>query len=143
MNRKPPLKIRFPELYAQWDFDKNIGINVENIAPSKHFLVWWKCEKGHSWQEYLNSRVYGSKRCPLCTRRLPHDNTKTLLEDSPDIALDWDYSKNKDYTPDTVASKSGYMAHWRCKKCGHEWKASIINRTTGGTKCPNCRKAVL
>lgn len=140
MFKKPPLKIRAPELYSQWDFEKNQDVDVETVNTSKHILVWWKCDRGHSWQEYINSRIYGSRRCPLCAKRLPHITSKTLSDDSAQIALDWDYDNNQGLSPDSVASKSGRIVNWKCHNCGHKWLASIINRTSGGTRCPNCRK---
>ena len=140
MNRKPPLKERAPELYAQFDFEKNQGVDIDKIPASSHTLLWWKCNNGHSWQEYLSSRLYGAKRCPICAKSFPHENTKTLAEEFPLIAADWDFDKNEMMSPETVASKSGNRIYWKCHKCGHEWRASIINRTVGATRCPRCGK---
>lgn len=135
MNKKACLKDRSPELYAQWDKEKNKGMDVETVCPSHHILVWWKCSKGHSWQEYLNSRVYGSKRCPICAKEMPHKTTRSLAEQYPLIAMDWDYDMNPGKTPDTVAGKSGYRAAWKCHRCGRTWKTSVANRTVGATQC--------
>lgn len=56
----------------------------------------------------------------------------SLTEQRPDIALDWDYSKN-DGTPDDVPYGCGKRVHWRCHICGHEWVATINSRTANHT----------
>lgn len=63
-------------------------------------------------------------------------NTYNLLVLFPEIAKDWDYEKN-DIKPSEITPGSNRNAWWRCDS-GHEFQASIANRTRGGTGCPYC-----
>ena len=59
-----------------------------------------------------------------------------LAYDKPELAREWHPTKNGDLSPFDVSSKSGKEVWW-LGKCGHEWKAKIINRTSG-KGCPYC-----
>ena len=37
-----------PELTAQFDREKN-DLQPEQLLPSSHAKVWWRCSLGHSW----------------------------------------------------------------------------------------------
>ncbi len=55
-------------LLEQWDAEKNYPLMPEKIASTSTERVRWKCEKGHSWQTQLSSRVRGGTGCPICLR---------------------------------------------------------------------------
>ncbi len=57
----------------------------------------------------------------------------------PDIAAEWNYEKNGDLLPSLVAASSGKKVWWKCKTCGHEWKAVVSSRSSG-RGCPECGK---
>ncbi|MBR5358952.1 MAG: zinc-ribbon domain-containing protein [Clostridiales bacterium] len=52
------------------------------------------------------------------------------------LKLEWNTEKNGLLTPDLFDLHSGETVWWKCSK-GHEWTASIYNRTRG-KKCPYC-----
>lgn len=56
-----------PELEKEWDFDKNT-IDPSTIGIGSHEKVWWKCERGHSWQAVIYSRTSDNQACgcPKC-----------------------------------------------------------------------------
>lgn len=54
----------------------------------------------------------------------------------PDIALEWDYERNGDITPDDVAVSSGKKFWWKCSK-GHAYKTEVWHRNRGNG-CPYC-----
>ena len=56
----------------------------------------------------------------------------------PEIAKEWHPTKNKDSTPEKVTPKSSKMVRWQCTKKGHEWDATIANRTYNDSGCPYC-----
>jgi hypothetical protein len=61
------LKKLEPELCKGWDYNKN-KFGPENYTKSSHKLVWWKCEKNHSWQCAINNRTSKNKTgCPYCS----------------------------------------------------------------------------
>lgn len=55
-------------LLLEWDAEKNAPLTTESIARTSTEKVWWKCEKGHSWQTQISSRSKGSSGCPICLR---------------------------------------------------------------------------
>ena len=61
-----------------------------------------------------------------------------LATEYPELIKEWDFSKNK-IAPTAFSPKSKCYVWWKCKD-GHEWEASIFNRTKGKTRCPYCSK---
>lgn len=67
------------------------------------------------------------------------NNQNNLLANFPNIAKEWNFSKNEK-RPEDYLCRSGYKAWWKCKKYPkHEWETEIHHRT-GPTKsgCPYC-----
>lgn len=59
---------KMPELLAEWDYEKNIGIDPSEVLPGSNKKVWWKCKYGHSYSASIYNRVNGSG-CPRCNLR--------------------------------------------------------------------------
>jgi len=55
-------------LLREWDAEKNAPLTPEGVASTSTARVWWKCEKGHSWQTQLSSRAKARSGCPVCLR---------------------------------------------------------------------------
>ena len=55
---------------------------------------------------------------------------------NPELAKEWDYSKNENLKPTMVSKNSGKKVWWKCEK-GHEWRATIASRNLGNG-CPIC-----
>ncbi len=53
-------------LLDEWNEEKNLPFTPETVSPSSSVPIWWKCEKGHSWQTQLRSRSKSLTRCPKC-----------------------------------------------------------------------------
>lgn len=62
--------VKYGKLYLlkQWDTEKNSPLTPKSLASTGTLLVWWKCEKGHSWQTELCVRAWGNTGCPICLR---------------------------------------------------------------------------
>lgn len=54
-----------PALSAQWDREKNFDLTPQMVMAGNSRKVWWRCEKGHSWQASIASRASGCG-CPVC-----------------------------------------------------------------------------
>lgn len=122
-------------LISEWDFEKNRNLDVNKITLGSHEKVWWKCKKGHSYQSYIYTRVK-DHGCPFCARQkaiIGENDLKTL---KPTLANEWNYTKNKWLLPENFTIGSGRKVWWKCEK-GHEWEASISNRSKG-SNCPYC-----
>ena len=66
------------------------------------------------------------------------ERENSLVNKFPDVAAEWNYKKNGVLMPDMVAPHSSKKVWWICNE-GHEWQATINNRTRG-SGCPECRK---
>ena len=47
---------RFPDAAEQWDAGKN-GCTPEQVRSGSMKRYWWRCQKGHSWQALIRSRI--------------------------------------------------------------------------------------
>lgn len=126
----------YPHLAAQWHPDKNGSLTPDQVTPGSHRMVWWVCDKGHTWQAIVKSRVSGSG-CPVCANRQLLTGVNDLETIHPELVRQWDPEKNAPLTPRDVTSVSYRKVWWRCGK-GHSWQAAIRDRVNGGTGCPVC-----
>ena len=69
---------------------------------------------------------------------MPSRRYNDLATTNPELAEEWDYSKNGDLKPTDVTRGSDKKVSWLCKK-GHSWKATISSRVAGNG-CPHCAK---
>jgi DNA-directed RNA polymerase subunit RPC12/RpoP len=97
-------------------------------------MVWWKCEKGHSWKAKVLHRA-NDHGCPYCSGKLA-TKEHNLEIFNPGLAKQWHPTKNGNLTPGKVTPQSGIKVWWRCKK-DHEWQ-SIVRKKNN--KCPYCNK---
>ena len=65
----------------------------------------------------------------------------SLLHQHPDVARQWDYTRNGDLTPDMFKAHSNTSVWWVCSK-NHRWEASIDSRVNGAG-CPYCSNNVV
>lgn len=128
-----------PELAKEWHPTKNGNLKPEHLAAHSSRFVWWKCEMGHEWKASVHNRSKG-KGCPYCSGRTAVTGENDLATMFPDIAKEWNYSKNRNTLPCEVKPGSSRRFWWKCKNCGYEWNTTVHNRTSG-SKCPNCWKA--
>ena len=57
----------FPDIHYQYDRAKNGKVLRSDVSANSTKLVWWICNKGHSWQSHIKERTYGDiKHCPKC-----------------------------------------------------------------------------
>lgn len=128
------LKTKHPEILAEWDYEKNNGLDPATIFYRSTEVVWWKCPKGHSWQKSVYSRTKNKSCCPYCTGRRVIAGYNDLKTKRPDLAEEWDYSLNET-TPDKIHyNNQTIQAHWICKQCGFKWVHTVSKRD----RCPEC-----
>ncbi len=127
----------YPEIAKQWHPSKNEKAPFE-YTPYSEQKVWWMCEEGHSWEATIGKRSRLGRGCPYCAGRRV-STTNSLVAKRPDIAIDWNFRKNKPLTPRQVTYSSGRKVWWECD-VGHEWEAQISNRVRG-TGCPICSES--
>jgi len=127
-----------PFLLEQWDYSKNSDVDPFKIHPSSNKKVWWKCEKGHEWEQKVSIRNRGN-RCPYCSnKKVCNDNC--LATTHPEIAREWHPTNNENLTPNDVVAGSSKKVWWMCEK-GHEYQNTVTKRTSLGRGCLACKKS--
>ena len=65
--KKQDLVSRFPEIAAEWDYERNVGLDPTELTPSSNRKVWWICPKGHHYKAWMSDRTGWRKTgCPYC-----------------------------------------------------------------------------
>lgn len=132
-----------PSLISDWDYEKNYPLTPKDVTEGSTKRVWWKCKYGHECRSSITNRnVRGG--CPVCGRiRGGKKHTETLIQKNgslydlnPELAKEWNPTKNDSITPADVTINSKKRVWWICSK-GHEWQTSISNRANGNG-CPIC-----
>ena len=127
-----------PDLLGLWDYEKNRDTLPQSLSLYSKKKVWWKCDRGHSWQSPVNGVAGGGTRCPYCAgyRAIPGETDLVTL--FPEVAAEWDYEKNGQLDPSSVAPAAHSKVWWKCA-LGHSWQSAPFSRT-GKYKsgCPYC-----
>ena len=58
-----------------------------------------------------------------------------LLTKNPNLAKEWDYSKNTGLLPQDVSVGSKKKVWWKCRICNNVWEATINSRNSGAGLC--------
>ena len=124
-------------LMSEWDWEKNDLINIypDKTALHSNKKVWWKCEKGHSWDMSPDKRLK-AKGCPYCLNKRVMVGYNDLATVMPSIAKEWHPTKNGELAPQDVVVGSNKKVWWQCER-GHEWRTSVSHRSNG-RRCPKC-----
>lgn len=129
-----------PKLMAEWNYEKNMGIDPSKITLGSGKKVWWICSKGHEWQAMINNRSKGNG-CPYCSGKIAMAGINDLKTINPMLAKEWNYIRNGDLKPENFTANSGIKVWWKCSK-GHEWQAVIAGRNNG-VGCPYCANKLI
>ena len=89
----------------------------------------------------ISRRQQGSG-CPYCAGQRAIAGKNDLQTLNPSFFTEWNYEKNISVDPQKIMPNSNKKVWWKCKE-GHEWQATLHNRSNG-RGCPYCsRKKVL
>jgi hypothetical protein len=74
-----------PELLNEWNWNKNKGLNPDNLAITSIEKVWWKCKRNHEWQAVIQKRTIGNgnghgQNCPQCNNKTSHLEVRIYSE---------------------------------------------------------------
>lgn len=141
----------YPELNSYWDQEQNSDM-LEDYTPGSKYPAVWRCRQHHTWTRPICDQVAaaekrrsdtwtGSKElCPYCTHQRPSPSYNLEII-SPEVSLQWDYSRNGSLTPRSVTPFSQKKVHWVCQfNPAHTWQDRISNRTILLRGCPVCAK---
>ena len=132
-----------PELLVQWDRGRNSPLSPDEVGTGSERKVWWHCEKGHSWQASIMSRVSLGRGCPYCAGQRVIPSQTDLVTRYPEVARWWHPTKNGTTQPSEVLPHTHKRYWWQCER-GHEWQVSPT-ALIQGCGCPYCagRKPIL
>jgi hypothetical protein len=62
------LSVVFPEIAKEWHPNKNGKLTPFDFSQgSTNKKIWWKCDKGHEWQERILNRTKKlNPKCKIC-----------------------------------------------------------------------------
>ncbi len=73
-----------PKTASEWAYDLNGDITPKMVTRGCNKVMWWRCSKGHKWQNKVNKQVKATG-CPYCegSRTIEGENDlQTLLPDT-------------------------------------------------------------
>jgi len=131
------LALAYPEIAKQFDAEKS-GVTADEVTPKSNRLMWWNCEKGHSYQASPSKKTredlpYG---CPFCSS-YQIDSTNSLQALFPEIAKEFDAVANG-ITADEIAPKTTKKYQWKCLAQGHSYTSRAADKTIKNLGCPYC-----
>lgn len=118
-------------------------LSTEYINNSTALNYICKCgEIGNTMFNNFKKRL----RCDKCGRSTQRtnfiknkvNNGASLAVNSPHLLFEWNYLKNS-IIPEEITYGSGVKVWWICSN-GHEWEATISDRTSKNNGCPYCSK---
>ena len=107
------------------------GWDPTTISAGSNKKLTWECQKGHTYQAVVASRLRNIDGCPICYGRQVLLGFNDLATISPQLAAEaygWD--------PTTVTRGSGKKQNWLCP-VGHVYKSTVVERSNGNG-CPIC-----
>ena len=131
------LRAEKEHLLDAWDAARNGDLTPDTVTASSGKRVWWRCDKGHTWQAAVYARTKQDAGCPYCSNHFIWQGYNDLASQAPEIAAQWYQPMNGEKTPETVLVSSHYKAWWRCP-LGHIWRTEVLVRTVLGCGCPIC-----
>jgi len=132
------LQAKYPKIASEWNTQRNRGLTPGEVSAQTPRKVWWRCAKdaSHEWEAAISNRVNG-RGCPICSNRKT-TNQNSLASREPDVAAQWDYSRNENLTPDDVTFGSAKKVWWKCEKGeDHVWQTEVRGRVAANG-CPFC-----
>lgn len=56
-------------LLDEWDYSKNNSMSPCDFTAGSSKKVWWKCDKGHSWEATISTRTLQNCGCIYCSNQ--------------------------------------------------------------------------
>ena len=89
-------------------------------------------KKNLEWRASVYTRTGKQKTgCPYCINKKILRGYNDLASVYPKLLKEWDFEKNIDISPYSIAPMSNKYVWWKCEK-GHSWRTSINARNGGG-----------
>lgn len=132
----------FPDIAKQLHPTRNGKLVPAELTAYSHKRLWWLCPNKpdcgcvHEWQTKVYCRTRFHTGCPYCARKKVCVHG-TLAIRFPKLAAELHPTRNTDVDISTITALSPKKLWWQCT-AGHEWAASVSNRTFLKSGCPVC-----
>lgn len=128
------LDTKFPDVSAEWDYDKNDEVPT-NVTARNHNLYWWKCKNhDHSYQATCNDKTKESRPgCPYCFGNKVLVGFNDVATTDPDESV---YMVSPD--PTTVSRGHKGVGTFKCKKEDHTYSCLVRDKFVASLSCPIC-----
>ncbi len=147
------LESQYPEIAAEWNYEKNYPLLPSEIACNSGRKVWWilpyhdeRQNKNFifEWETHVYHRTLENTGCPYLSGSQVYPGFNDLESQYPDIVQEWNYEKNFPLLPSQVTSRTPKKVWWRLnyhdekqnKDFVFEWQAHIADRTMVNYNCP-------
>ena len=125
-------------MLAQWDEERNGPLKPSDVSRCDPARVWWRGERGHSWQLSVRTRAFNDAGCPYCGRRLTLEGFNSAECLDAGILHLWHPIKNGDLRPSQISNRTAKRIWLQCPMCGYEWRESLRGTRKESRKCPSC-----
>ena len=119
-------------LLSEWDYDRNAeeGLFLDGITLRSNNPVHWVCHQCslgilHRWVAQPNAHTSLQGGCPFCSGQAVC-NCNSLATRCPELAVEWDYSKNE-AGPNDYTAASHAVVWWQTASRG-SWQQRIDRR---------------
>ena len=58
------------DLVEQWCTARNAPLAPGQVSYGSKRKVWWRCERGHTWQASVCARTGSGTGCPVCAGKV-------------------------------------------------------------------------
>ncbi|TFC23370.1 zinc-ribbon domain-containing protein [Cryobacterium glucosi] len=119
--------------------ERRVGAPNPSVGRKRQVLTI--CSSGHQF-ETDRARPFAPPattplKCPVCQNDVIQPGYNDLESSHPEIAAEFDETKNGGLTAKQIPASSKEYYIWRCAK-GHNYPATASNRTAARSKCPVC-----
>lgn len=146
----PPLAVARPDLVLEAvEIINQPGRAVGDLSVGSSRKVCWRCQAcGHYWDATVHGRACKGSRCPICARAVRGVSRaavargrRSAAQRNPELTSEFMENLTRpNFDLQAVLPTTRDRCRWTCGACGHDWVASVANRTAG-RGCPQCANA--
>lgn len=130
------LRTLYPAISEEWDDDANYPLRLSDFSGGESDKAWWKCKRGHRWEQSIKHRFRRGQKCPYCLNKKVWPGSNDLATTHPKTANEWDHDRNLGLRPEQFTAGAEVKVWWKCRVCSYSWKTRIYVRKNHG--CPCC-----
>ena len=123
-----------PALKEVWD-EKNNTIDPTTVSSGTEKKLWWKCDKGHSYQQSGDKKAIRGYGCPVCSGKKVVHGVNDVATTHPKVLDIW--SKDNTISPYEVTAGSEKKVQWVCSR-GHVTTTPVYVKIKSGFSCVVC-----